>query len=490
MLRTVLLVEDSVTFQAAARQALALDSIDCVVAGSLADARTALSRQWFDVVILDQGLPDGSGLDLLRELSQDGVAAALPQVLMVAGTGDVPAAVEAMRLGAFDYCVKQFTMVEFRMRVERAFERASLQRRVSASDLDTRNALRDGPDDGESACWPSASMRALESNLTRYAQAAPMPVLILGETGAGKDVTARRLHALSPRANAPLVAVNCASLDTNLFESELFGHEKGSFTGATGQKPGLIELANGGTLFLDELGEMPLPAQAKLLRTLETRSFRRVGGTREIFSDFWLVSATNRREEALRDSPTFRSDFFYRLSTLVVRLPPLRERLEDLPLLVGRVCRDVRGSRASDVRLAAGCLDAFARYAWPGNVRELRNVIERALVLSPDGILRPPEDIVSAAVGAGKRSGGNVETAPSEGGSYETAPYDTDQGSTQSSYAGMLPPLREWERRAQREAIRRALALHSGNKTAAARALSVSLSQFKRLLEKEAEGLS
>ncbi len=445
----VLLVEDDTGLRAMLVDAFSLTGIVCAQAGSLQDARKALEAEAFDVVIIDQGLPDGDGIDLVRELAPQELA---PQVIVIAGLSNIPTAVEAMRLGAIDYLAKPFEIQEMLTRVERALERATLRRRDA---LVRSSSQRGRPLRGPCR---SAAMQETWRLIEVYAAAAPVSVLITGETGVGKERVARSLHEKSPRAGQPLVAANCAGFEGALLESEIFGHEKGSFTGAHAQKPGLLELADGGTLFLDEVGEMPLSAQAKLLRALEERSFRRVGGAREIRSDFWLLSATNRDPRQSMAEGKMREDLYYRLSTLMLRVPPLRERIEDIPDIIGNICEDLLGKNAEHVRPAPGVLEAFQAYNWPGNVRELRNVIERALILNKDQVIHIPRGF-----------GGGPESAP--GG--PPVPLDPEQ----------VRPLKDTEREARRRAIERALAAYGGNKTAAARALDVSLSTLKRLLK-------
>ena len=452
----MLLVEDDTGFRATLADALSMKGITCGQAGSLQEARKSLEAEAYEVVVIDQGLPDGGGIELVRELARQELA---PPTLMIAGLGEVTIAVEAMRLGAIDYLVKPFGIQELLVRVERAFERATLRRR----DAFIRSRSQRGrPLQGGGQ---SPAMRETWQLIEAYAAAAPVSVLVTGETGSGKERVARALHERSSRANQPFVAANCASFEGALLESELFGHEKGSFTGAHAQRPGLLELADGGTFFLDELGEMPLSAQAKLLRALEDRSFRRVGGTREIRSDFWLISATNRDPQRWVAEGKMREDLYYRLSTLVLRVPPLRERIEDIPKLIGSICEDLLGKNAEHVRLAPGVLDAFKAYGWPGNVRELRNVIERALILNKNQVIHVPP-------GFGGNQPGKTSASP-EGAAAAGASPDS----------GRIRPLKDAEREAQRQAIQAALAAYEGNKTAAARALDVSLSTLKRLLK-------
>lgn len=455
--RRLLLVEDNPEFRDAVRDALALDRVAVVTAGTLADARAELSRGSFPVLLIDQGLPDGNGIDFLREMKDAGTGG---QMIVVAGTGDVPSAVEAMRCGAADYLVKTFTLEELRLRVEAAFRNAKVERQVET--LRRVSGRERAPTGPQLVVGRSSCMATLRTEIETFAAAAPSPVLILGETGTGKERVARALHDASPRAAGPFVALNCATFDSTLIDSELFGHEKGAFTSADKQRLGMLELADGGTLFLDEVGEMPIGAQAKLLRALETKSFRRVGGASEIGSDFWIIAATNRDEAAMRSSKDFRADLYYRLAMLVLRVPPLRARLEDLPDLVARILIELAGARAGTFSVPQEAYAGLARHSWPGNVRELRNHVERACILSRDGTLCL--ELAAAA------SDGSVGVGVGMG-----------VGAGAATKASGARSLRDAERDLQRQALREALSTTGGNKTQAAKLLDISLTHFKRL---------
>jgi len=353
-----------------------------------ADGEAAVRRvrdQDFDVVITDLRMPGSSGLDLLREVR--GLPDP-PEVVVLTAHGSVTTAVEAIKAGAFDFLEKPVPGPEtLRIVVERALERRRLARDVER--------LRAGqrPREGEAEVVAAdASTRALLDRLRRVA-ASDATVLLLGESGTGKEVFARELHRLRFGHGAPFVAVNCAAIPETLLESELFGHEKGAFTGATERRVGLLEAASDGTLFLDEVGEMPLSLQPKLLRVLETREFARVGGSRTIRTDARFVAATHRDlAEAVREG-AFREDLYYRLEVLPLRIPPLRERPRDVEALAEHFLeRQRRRTRRPDLQLSPEARDLLTRYDWPGNVRELRNAIERACVLA-EGPRILPEDL-------------------------------------------------------------------------------------------------
>ena len=321
-----------------------------------------------DLVLLDVNLPDASGFGPLSQL------AGTRPVVMLTAYGSVNQAVEAMRLGAADYLTKPVNLDELELVIRRSLEASRLraQRALSASG---------GGDDATLAMvGQSAAMEQLRQTIREVA-ASDVTVLIEGESGSGKELVAQALHAASPRRGEGFVAVDCCTLQESLFESELFGHERGAFTGADRRKAGLIEAATHGTLFLDEIGEAGPAIQAKLLRVLETGRFRHVGATADLRSDARIVAATNRDLLARARAGQFREDLYYRLSTFVLRVPPLRERADDIPLLAAHFIRRRRQQQGlPPLTLSAQAREVLQAYAWPGNVRELRNVIERALI--------------------------------------------------------------------------------------------------------------
>jgi DNA-binding NtrC family response regulator len=368
----VLVVDDEPRMAEAVRDALAGTGARCEAHTEPAAALQALLADGADVLVCDWRMPGLDGLELLRR-----VRAARPgtRVILMTAYGDVPSAVEAMRAGAFDYLIKPFDNEELRRRVARALDLARLER----ENREMRQALAGRY--AEAIVAASPAMREVLELVDRAAAAAA-PVLVLGESGTGKELVARRLHFASPRVAGPFVAVNCTALAESVLESELFGHERGAFTGAVSERAGCFERADGGTLFLDEIGEVSDAFQAKLLRVLQDGEVLRVGGSRPRRVDVRVVAATNRdlgREVA---AGRFREDLFYRLNVIPVRLPPLRERREDvLPLgrhFLAQLSRD--GGRT--LRLDAAAEKRLLEHAWPGNARELRNVLERAVVLA------------------------------------------------------------------------------------------------------------
>lgn len=342
-----------------------------------------LQKDSIDLVLLDLRLPKLSGLEVLERIRQTDQE--LP-VVMLTAYGDVQSAVAAMKLGAFDYLLKGFDLDELLLVVRRGLETSAMYREL-------RQLRRERSDNYHFThiVGHSERMREVFNMVTRVARGSDTaPVLITGESGTGKEVVARAIHDESARSSGPFHPLNCAAIASNLLESELFGFEQYAFTDAKKPKRGLLELAEGGTLFLDEVGEMPLDMQAKLLRVLETKSFFRLGGSKEVRINVRVLAATNRDlEQAMKDG-TFRSDLFYRLAVFQIALPPLRERPGDILLFASRFIEDFNKSLARNVRrIAPEAQRLMLAYSWPGNVRELKNVIERAMILSNSDELLP-----------------------------------------------------------------------------------------------------
>jgi two-component system response regulator AtoC len=332
-------------------------------------------------MLLDIRMPGMSGLDTLREVRKLEDA---PEVIMLTADTSLGTGIEAMRLGAYDYLTKPATLDE----IEAVVRKADEKRRLVRQNASLRDAVRQPADEAQSSLvYKSGSMEGLVA-LAETAARADSTVIITGESGTGKDVLARFIHARSSRADSPMIAVNCAALPESLFESEFFGHERGAFTGATSTKRGLIEAADSSTLFLDEVGEMPLQTQVKLLRFLEEGRFRRVGSTRDRDADVRVVAATNRTLADDVGSGRFRVDLFYRLNVISLHVPPLRQRREDIPALVEHFLSVFRERfNRSALDLSAEARRRLAAYDWPGNVRELRNTLERAAALASTDLI-------------------------------------------------------------------------------------------------------
>jgi two-component system response regulator PilR (NtrC family) len=338
-------------------------------------ARKAMAAREFDVVITDLKMPDGSGLEVLSEskhLHPD------TQVIVVTAYATAETAIAAMKAGAYDYLTKPFKVDEVGLVVERALERRVLQSQnvVLRDEIKGRYKL-------ERLIGKSPPMQRVFEVIRKIAPARTS-VLLIGESGTGKELAARAVHELSGRDADAFIAVNCGAIPETLIESEFFGHVKGAFTGANSERPGLFEAAHGGTIFLDEIGELPVPMQVKLLRVLQERKVKKVGGTQEKEVDVRVVAATNRDLEAEVEKGTFRQDLFYRLNVIQLRLPPLRERREDVPILVDHFVRKFAAEHGRKISgVDPDAMSALVNHSFPGNVRELENLIERAVTLAP-----------------------------------------------------------------------------------------------------------
>ena len=373
---TVLIVDDERGIREGLTAAVTSLGYRPLPACGLAEARRLIAAEPIDAILLDIRLRDGDGLDLLREL-RGGEHRDIPVVVATA-YGDSDRTIEAMRDGAFDYVTKPFDLPLLLATVERALRQRTLQRA-----LPPRAPLPRPPTVGGGLIGTSAAMLAIWKQIGRAA-ASDAPVLITGETGTGKELVARAIHEYSPLSKEPFVAVNLAALPASLIESELFGHERGAFTGATTRRAGRFELAQGGTLFLDEIGDLDPALQTKLLRVLQEGTFERVGSQEVLRSTARIVAATSRPVLPKAPGATLREDLFYRLAVLHLDLPPLRDRKSDIPLLVQTFLRRLPGPRRAVSESAMARLSA---YSWPGNVRELHHVLERAAVMSTSEVL-------------------------------------------------------------------------------------------------------
>ena len=379
--RATLLVVDDEKHQRESLQAILEDEGYRVTAA--ADGREALglaAETHPEVVLTDLRMPGLSGLDLVKALTEGSLP---PRVILITAHGSVERAREAHRLGAFDYMSKPVVADELLFRVERALE----SHRLAEKALRLERRLKG--DGLEAMVGESAAMREVFRLVEKIAPT-QSTVLVRGESGTGKELVARAIHSRSPRAPRPFQAINCAAIPENLLESELFGHEKGSFTGAEARKAGLFEAASGSTLFLDEIGDLSLPLQGKILRALQEREVRRVGGNETIPVDVRVVAATNRDLEAMMKAGQFREDLFYRLNVIPIVLPPLRERAGDVPALVQRFLEKANGTHGTAVAdIDPAALDLLVRHPWPGNIRQLESVVERAVLLCEGTTVRP-----------------------------------------------------------------------------------------------------
>jgi DNA-binding NtrC family response regulator len=384
----LLLVDDDVELRSDMASYLSKQGHAVGQCGSGPEALDLIERRAFDVVVLDLMMPGMTGLEVLKELHDKHAEC---EVVMLTGEATVEAAVEAMKLGAREFLTKPISLKELDRLVRKAHETGQLRKENQQLKAVLRHQQRPSKIIGE-----SPQMHEMFRLIERVGPT-NKPILIQGESGTGKELVARALHEASPLADKPLVVINCAALPETLLESELFGYEKGAFTGASGMKPGLFEVADGGTLFIDEIGELALGLQAKLLRVLEDGSLRRIGSVKERRVHVRLIAATNRDLAQEVQDKKFREDLFYRINVLTIQLPPLRQREGDLPLLVEHLAGD-------DWKLDADVVPTLQRYGWPGNVRQLQNAIDRAKILADDDRIRvenlPPEIVNTSQVRA------------------------------------------------------------------------------------------
>ncbi len=383
----ILVVDDEDSMRFLLREAMRREGYDVEVASDGQQALQAVRENQFDLVIMDIRMPELDGIQALREMRR--IRPSLV-VVMITAHGNTELAIEAMREGAYDYFSKPFELEEMRVVVRRALEKTALLNHVATLENKLRGRARFDRIIGQSDAMQEV-FALLERVVTN-----DVTVLITGESGTGKELVAQAVHYQSPRRDKPFVSVNCAAIPENLLESELFGHEKGSFTGAIGTHIGKFESANGGSIFLDEIGEMPLALQSKLLRVLQEREVWRVGGSKAIHVDIRIITATNRDLLEEIKEKRFREDLYFRLNVLPIHLPPLRHRISDIPLLVqsllsllnGRLSRNILG-------VESDAMHALMNYSWPGNVRELENVLQRAMVMAGGTLVKlqdlPPQ---------------------------------------------------------------------------------------------------
>ncbi len=381
---SILLVDDEAKILTALATALRDEGHEVVATGSAREAQRLLAQRLFDVLIVDNLMPELTGLDIIRELAATAPAGERPQILLMTAHATIESAIEAMKLGAFDYLQKPFEIDELLVVVGRAFEhqRLSTERRYLISE-------RDADFNHYGIVGRSRRMQDV-IDTARIVAKSKSTVLITGETGTGKEMVARAIHFHSAQREMPLIKVNCAAIPETLLESELFGHVRGAFTGAVTGKKGKFALADGGTIFLDEIGTMSQALQAKLLRVLQEREFEPLGSERTQKVDVRVIAATNRDLRQMVKDGRFQEDLYYRLNVIPIHIPPLRERRDDIPVLVEHFIgkHAQRAGRRID-GFAPGVLEALQAAEWAGNVRELENAVERAVVLSPTAIIQP-----------------------------------------------------------------------------------------------------
>ena len=449
----VIVLEDDAIIRTNLENFLRRQRYDVASAPTLAAAREYLGKDNFDLIFMDMRLPDGESIELLKYLQ---TRPQKPLAVVMTGFGSVESAVDCMKNGAFDYLIKPFStdQIEFTLRKAQEFNQL----------LKVNTLLSQESDDGESELLGrSPAMDHLRSLIRKVART-QATVLIQGESGTGKELVARAFYRESPRANAPFIKVNCAAIPENLIESEFFGHEKGSFTGALTKREGRFELAHGGTILLDEISEISPAVQAKLLRVLQEREFERVGGSRTIKVDVRVIATTNRDLAQSVEKKEFRQDLFFRLNVVPVCVPPLRDRREDISLLAMEFMR--RLGRKHGVHIK-GFTDASLRilneHSWPGNVRELQNVVERAVIMCGDNGMLEPEHLGLTGSHANSVTGAAADNGTALGAMNNT---------------GEFPTLGELEK----QHIFAALDRCKGNRTHAAKMLDVSIRTLRNKL--------
>ena len=440
-------------------------------AGTVAAGVAAFESEEPNAVLLDIDLPDGSGLDALREIKARQPEAV---VIMITANVVIQNTIAALRGGAYDFIAKPLNLEELRVTLRNGIEAHQLRREVR--EVRRERARRFSFDQ---IIGDSPPVRRMLTLARKVAESEVSSVLLQGESGTGKDLVAKAIHYGSRRSEGPFVAINCAAIPATLIESELFGYEKGAFTDAKARKEGLFEQAEGGTLFLDEIGELELGLQAKLLRVLEEGAFRRVGGLKDLPLDTRVVAASNRDLKRESEAGRFRADLYYRLSVIQIDIPPLRERGDDILLLTGHYVKQLGERLRLKKRLrglAPETEEVFRAYAWPGNVRELRNVVERALILEDSDVVTLeylPRDLVA-------QTGRSEAAAPHSGAAAPPPAAGEDRGAAAFS----LPPggisLDELENSLVRQAVERS----GGNQTRAAEMLGISRDQLRYRLKK------
>jgi DNA-binding NtrC family response regulator len=447
----LLVVDDERTLRFTLKESLAEEGYRVETAADVAEAMSLIERDEFHVALVDQKLPDESGIELLRRIKAKRPET---QVIIMTAFGKFANAVEATRAGCYDYVGKPFELDHIKIVIGNALKELRLSEEVAR--LRAVERRRAG---STLIVGGSTRMARVFEMIRKAAATGSSTVLLQGETGVGKELLAREVHELGPSREGPFVEVNCSAIQETLLESELFGHDRGAFTDAKRAKKGLMEMANGGTLFMDEIGEMSLGLQAKLLRALEAKRFRRVGGTSDIHVDMRIVAATNKDLKSLVEQQRFREDLYYRLDVIRIGVPPLRERPEDVPALVDYFISNYNRELGKAVKGATDeAMGLLMAYRWPGNVRELRNVIERTLLLESDEWILP-EHLPVEIVGV---SGSGTQVLE--------ARLHTEGGVTTLAQA-------------ERVAIEMALGHAGGNKTRAAEALGISRQTLRTKLK-------
>jgi two-component system, NtrC family, response regulator PilR len=474
--QSILVVDDEASIQEFLEILLKREGYEVETAGSAKDALVRIGRKPFDLVVTDIAMPEMSGIELLAKVKQISFETA---VIVVTAHGSTETAVEAMKLGASDYLTKPFQIEEMKIAVTSALKAKALERenRQLRSELGKTFSL-------DGIIGNSPAMQPVFDMIKRISET-KTNIMILGESGTGKELVAHAIHRNGAAPSAPFVVINCAAVPESLFESELFGHKRGAFTGAVADKSGIFSQANGGTLFLDEVGDIPLSVQVKLLRAIQQKTFRPVGGTEDVEVDVRIICATNKNLEEMAARGQFREDLFYRLNVIQIRMPALRERKEDIPALAEHFLRKFSVTMGKPIKaVSKEAMRMLLQYDFPGNVRELENLVERAVALETQPVILPeslPQKLLmGAGTGAGILKAASVPAAPAStagaaanapavaAGSSENGPFDLEKG------------VEEFER----AHIIRALEKTHGVKKKAAALLGISFRSLRYRIEK------
>ena len=441
---TVLAIDDEQLVRWSIEKLLSKEGYEVVSVGTGAEGLLKIKEGMPDIILLDMKLPDIEGMEILRTIKKDN--SELP-VIMITAYGSIDSAVNAIKAGAFDYIVKPFDAEKLKLTVNRAIELFKLKNELEIFKDKINNKYgfyRIIAESDEMKKAIDIARRLAESETT---------VLIQGESGTGKELFARAIHYESTRKDRPFIDLNCSALPVHLIESELFGYEKGAFTDAKTSKKGMFELADRGTLFLDEIGDMDLSTQSKVLRVLETKNFKRLGGTKDIRVDVRIISATNKELKKLVENNSFREDLYYRINVVPLVIPPMRNRKQDIPLLIDYFISAMSKELKKEITgIDKDAVRYFLQYNWPGNVRELKNIIERMILLTNDAVLKK-ESVPIELVESSENSGADQ---------YSTMELD----------------------KVEKELIMKALALADGNQTRAAKALSISRDTLRYRMKK------
>jgi two-component system nitrogen regulation response regulator GlnG len=467
----VLIVDDEPSVVSLVTRSLQkLEGYEVLAAESGEEARAMLAEGGIDVAIFDVLLPGESGLDLMETVKQ--VDSKLP-VIFITGGGTAGNAIEAMKAGAFDYLSKPLDVAELRTLVAHAAE----IRRLMTTPVGVAHSVQDAVDSsGDLLVGRSAAMTEVYKSIGRVAPR-NATVLVRGESGTGKELVARSIYQHSERSDKPFLAVNCAAIPETLLESELFGHEKGAFTGADRRRIGKFEQCNGGTLFLDEIGDMPLPLQGKILRLIQDQRFERVGGNETIQTDVRIITATHRNLEEMSEDGRFRTDLYYRLNVFEIVIPPLRDRLEDLPILVGHFLKRISADLKKDVnRISGEAMDVLRAYDWPGNIRELQSILKKA-VLNAYGPMLLPEFLPTPLAGSAVSSDNGSDAVGDETCDWDRFADELMDSQTGSLYDEVLQRMERW-------LITRVLRRTAGNQVQAAGILGITRTTLRSKLAK------